>query len=50
MEANRLTIDMFEQKRGLAGIVCLVSNMDKEGIDMFDLYNDGKDMGRHLMR
>ena len=35
---------MFEQKRKLAGVICLVSDMDKEGIDMFDLYKGREDV------
>jgi len=35
VEANKLTIDMFEQKLRLAGTICLVSDMDKDGIDMY---------------
>lgn len=35
---------MFEQKRRLAGVICLISDMDKEGIDMFDLYKGREDV------
>ena len=35
---------MLEKKRKLAGIICLVSDMDKEGIDVFDLYKGREDV------
>ena len=46
MEANKLTMAMFEQKRRLAGTgtICLVSDMDKDGIDTFDLYKGREDV------
>ncbi len=44
VEANKLTMAMFEQKRRLAGTICLVSDMDKDGIDMFDLYKGREDV------
>ncbi|MCW3130856.1 MAG: transposase [Methanophagales archaeon] len=46
VEANKLTMAMFEQKHRLAGTgtICLVSDMDKDGIDMFDLYKDRDDV------
>ena len=44
VEANKLTMAMFEQKRRLAGVICLVSDMDKDGIDMFDMYKGREDV------
>ncbi|MCW7072817.1 MAG: hypothetical protein OCU20_02810, partial [Methanophagales archaeon] len=46
VEANKLTMAMFEQKHRLAGTgtICLVSDMDKDGIDMFDLYKGRDDV------
>ena len=49
VEANKLTMAMFEQKRRLAGtgticLICLVSDMDKDGIDMFDMYKGREDV------
>ena len=40
----KLTMAMFEQKRRLAGVICLVSDMDKDGIDMFDMYKGREDV------
>jgi transposase len=44
VEANKMTIDMFEEKRKLAGVICLVSDMNKSAIDMFDLYKGREDV------
>lgn len=44
VEANKMAIDMFEEKRKLAGVICLVSDMNKDGIDMFDLYKGREDV------
>jgi len=44
VEANELTIAMFEHKRRLAGVICLVSDMDKDGIDVFDMYKGREDV------
>ena len=44
VEANILTMGEFEQKRRLAGVICLISDMDKEGIEMFDLYKGREDV------
>ena len=32
------------KKRRLAGVICLVSDMDKDGIDMFDMYKGREDV------
>ena len=44
VEANILTMVEFEQVRRLAGVICLISDMDKEGIEMFDLYKGREDV------
>ena len=48
---GKLTMAVFEQKRRLAGVICLVSDMDKDGIDMFDIYKGRERMWNwHLIR
>ena len=44
VEADKMAIDEFEKKRKLAGIICLVSDMNKGGIDIFDLYKGREDV------
>jgi len=43
-EANKMSIDEFEQKRKLTGVICLISDLNKDGIDIFDLYKGREDV------
>lgn len=44
VESDKLSIDEFEQKRKLAGIFCLVSDMKRDEIEMYGLYKSREDV------
>ena len=44
VESNTISMAEFEQKRKLAGVFCLISDMTKDGSDMFDLYKGREDV------
>ncbi|RZN44273.1 MAG: hypothetical protein EFT35_00145 [Methanophagales archaeon ANME-1-THS] len=44
VEAQKLTMAEFEAKRRHAEVICILSDMEKEGIDIFDLYKGREDV------
>lgn len=44
VESNTISMAEFEQKCKLAGVFCLISDMTKDGSDMFDLYKGREDV------
>ncbi len=44
VEAEKLTMADFEAKRRHAGVICILSDLDKEGIELFDLYKGREDV------
>ncbi len=44
VESGKLTMKEFEKERKEAGIVCLISDLDRDGIEIFDQYKGREDV------
>jgi len=49
VESNMISVDELEQKHKLAGVFCLISDMTKEGFDMFGPYKGQEDVEMALL-
>ncbi len=41
---DKITLDRFEKKKQVAGMIGIISDLDKDGIDIFDLYKGREDI------